>query len=187
MTTPTLSQLADIGAAAAQRIYSCRSYVSVDPELGSYATDADGREAFAKAVLDAVGYKFPVDPEREAFDAWCKVSDVYCETSEFAFKAWKAGRDSLREKWGIVVQDKPQPETFEAHGLTWIKHTPGDPMPCDGDAFIDVLWRNELPPSKMTTVAHDGSTASEWKWGMTRNGQEDVVGWRYIPPPADAP
>lgn len=179
MSTPTLSQLADIGAKAAQRIHSCRSYVSVNPELGSYVTDIEGREAFAKAVLDAVGYKLPVDPEREAFDAWITANPSRSSNDDL-FDAWKAGR--------AARLSKPAPETFEAHGLTWFKHTPGDPMPCDGDAVVDVLWRNELPPYKMTTVAHDGDTARNWDWSMTKSGHEDVVGWRYATPSAaDAP
>ena len=30
-------------------------------------------------------------------------------------------------------------ETFESHGFCWFKHTPGDPMPCDGYAKIQYI------------------------------------------------
>jgi hypothetical protein len=147
MSTPTLSQLADIGAAAA--------YNAIDGTLlvvlaahSSYEEQRSAREAFAKAVLDAVGYKFPVDPEREAFDAWMKEHESVDLTY---FEAWKAGRAAvLAEQVDHEVvmphfdSGKSQPETFEAHGLTWIKHTPGDPMPCDGDARVEWITVDDL-------------------------------------------
>lgn len=121
MNTPTLSQLADIGAAAAaQRIHSCREYVSVNPALGSYAIDAKGREAFAKAVLDAVGYKFPVDHEREAFDAWLKeqVGTDFMDMKGSMFLSWKAGREELRKAQALAKEPdtKTEPAWIEWKG-----------------------------------------------------------------------
>lgn len=43
------------------------------------------------AVLDAVGYKLPVDPEREAFDAWIAANPSRSSDDDL-FEAWKAGR-----------------------------------------------------------------------------------------------
>jgi hypothetical protein len=182
MSTPTLSQLADIGAAAAFQ-YRRTSILEVHAADPCYAEDAPAREAFAKAVLDAVGYKLPVDPEREAFDAWCLDNPARpADDNEFAFTAWKAGRDKLRKKWDIVVQDKPQPETFEAHGVTWFKHKPGDPCPCDGGVEIETLFDEEAKEGGMYKGCVDN--ARHWDW-ETDGGRTSIVGWRYAN--ADAP
>ena len=78
----TLKELADIGAVAA----------NLDYVLGEIA-----REAFTKAVLDAIGCEFPKDEEREAFERWqTSNSQTFCDAEE-AFKAWKAGREELRK------------------------------------------------------------------------------------------
>lgn len=87
--THTLKELADIGSKAA-----CLD------TAGAVKLHQNCREAFTKAVLDAVGYKFPVDPEREAFDAWvAEHGDGFmpCGSTDKAFVVWKAGRDNLRK------------------------------------------------------------------------------------------
>ena len=33
-----------------------------------------------------------------------------------------------------------KPETFELNSKTWFKHVPGDPRPCDPDAFVEVMF-----------------------------------------------
>jgi len=173
MSTPTLPQLADIGAAAA--------YNAIDT-MTCYSDHRSAREAFVKAVLDAVGYKLPVDPEREAFDAWY-VSAQIPQGETQAFAAWKAGRAAMlaeQVNHEVVMPHpdsaKPQPETFEAHGLTWIKHTPGDPMPCDGDAMLHYVMR--CAASQRPSPAHD----IDWKT-CAYSPKTEVIGWRY----ADAP
>ncbi len=69
MNTLTLKELADIGSKAA-----CLD------TAGAVKLHQKCREAFAKAVLDAVGYKLPVDPD-DAF-----------------FQVWKAGRAALAKQ-----------------------------------------------------------------------------------------
>ena len=77
----TLKELADIGAVAA----------NLDYVLGEIA-----REAFTKAVLDAVGYEFPKDEEREVFERWYDhISKLDLDAN--LFEAWKAGREELRQ------------------------------------------------------------------------------------------
>jgi hypothetical protein len=179
MTTPTLSQIADIEAKAAHHTLGGSSLVRVAPSFAlSFKQDAPAREAFAKAVLDAVGYKFPVDPEREAFDAWMKEHESVDLTY---FEAWKAGRAAvLAEQVDHEVvmphfdSGKSQPETFEAHGLTWIKHALGDPMPCDGGAEVELVQRcgMRLQPR----------LAKDFVWG---EAAYNMAGWRYAN--ADAP
>lgn len=85
----TLKELADIGAEAA--------YMAVEGTKMSLIKDSEdqpAREAFTKAVLDAVGYEFPKDEELEAFDRWLEKSNLgYQDTF---FEIWKAGREELR-------------------------------------------------------------------------------------------
>lgn len=232
MSTPTLSRLADIGAEAALGYLANHqddsNIVSVARRHHAYIKDAPAREAFVKAVLDTVGYEFPVDPEREAFDGWVKErgweSAVFLDD---AYVVWKAGRDKLRgeleirdarseqehaaeiaqpapssterlgafykqvyEQFKIEVQKavqesksataaKPAPETFEAHGLTWFKHTPGDPMPCDGTSAINCLFGGRSSNDDPTEL----HTAGERHWGVENRRCYPIVAWRY----ADAP
>jgi len=185
MRTPTLSQLADIGAAAAFQ-YRRTSILEVHAADPCYAEDAPAREAFTKAVLDAVGYKFPVDPEREAFDAW--VTTAGWDLRDSPFEAWKAGR-AARDK-ELEIRDArseqehaaeiAEPETFEAHGFTWFKHKPGDPMTCDGDVEIETLLAGEVGGRYKGCVEN----AKCWDW-KTDGGSTAIVGWRYAN--ADAP
>ena len=68
----------------------------------------------------------------------------------------------------------PEPATFEAHGKTWKRHTPGDPMPCDGGAKIITLFKN----------GHQSGVeeALYWSWGPCYDAQ----GWRYADEPTPA-
>lgn len=176
MNTPTLSQLADIGAKAAAEQFASEQDDSVGMYILSaavnYPIDAPAREAFAKAVLDAVGYKLPVDPERDAYEKWAQQEGPIAGL----FEAFKAGRAMLREASGKTQAAKPAPETFEAHGLTWFKHTPGDPCPCDGEARINWLLLREKAGEEYT---HWDKLAKDLPW----NGTLDVVGWRYADTP----
>lgn len=58
-------------------------------------------------------------------------------------------------------------EVFEAHGFEWFKHTPGDPMPCDGDAGVVLLFQNGESSSS--------APAFSWSWDKAWN----ELGWRY--------
>ena len=96
-TTPhTLSQFADIGAAAALVALGDNCDVLCVSKNGPWNSDRIAREAFAKAVLDAAGYKFPEEPERAIFDAW--FSEQISEHGKLEpFKVWEAGREELRK------------------------------------------------------------------------------------------
>ena len=66
----------------------------------------------------------------------------------------------------------PTPDTFEAHGYTWTRHTPGDPRPCDIKSEVYVLWRNQ--------TIHGPHTPDHWYWtNLVSNGQALIIGWRY--------
>lgn len=74
----------------------------------------------------------------------------------------------------------PTPDTFEAHGYTWTRHTPGDPMPCDGDKRVQVLFSGG-------TVSHNRSNASRWDWGGHGGHVETlthlIIGYRVLDTP----
>ena len=64
--------------------------------------------------------------------------------------------------------------TFQLHGLTWTRHTPGDPMPCDGDTLIFVVRESAAGYHPIPL------TAGSYNWGKTDVGEYvDIVGWQY--------
>lgn len=136
----TLKELTNIGAAAAVR----------------HTVGEIGREAFTKAILDAIGYEFPKDEEREAFSKWWKTSNLYifCNADD-AFKAWKAGREELRKN------TKPEPAWILWHG-----------------------GKCPLPENtKCEISSYDGKKtireAGKWDWDHTGDGY-DIVAYRII-------
>ncbi len=70
----------------------------------------------------------------------------------------------------------PEPKTFTAHGHTWFRHTPGDPMPCDGGRITECLWRAELEGTYLAQAFE----AREWNWGADPAiPDHHIIGWRY--------
>ena len=67
---------------------------------------------------------------------------------------------------------KPEPDTFEAHGKTWTRHIPSDPMPCDGEVKIYCI-------GNMKGVTHEAYPANWWNWSE----HSCVIGWRYADEP----
>jgi hypothetical protein len=51
----------------------------------------------------------------------------------------------------------------------WIPHTPGDPMPCDGNLLVEVRFERGL--------IDDGFPAKSWVWGRQEGGYS-IVAWR---------
>lgn len=80
-----------------------------------------------------------------------------------------AGMPPLRGP-GLILEPVSQPTTFEAHGHTWTKHTPGDPMPCDGGALVFITSDNP-------DVLRCATQARDWHWGTAT--QAKITGWRY--------
>ena len=77
---------------------------------------------------------------------------------------------------------KAKPATFEAHGKTWTRHTPGDPMPCDGEAMVQVILQCELDG----LYEYEAGTirAKAYDWGVDTNEIYSIIGWRYADEPA---
>jgi hypothetical protein len=131
----TLEELADIGAKA-----------SYDPKGNNIVI-------FTKAILDAIGYEFPKDEEREAFDAWANANNKLATTDQF--EAWKAGREELRKN------TKPEPAWILWHGGKC-------PLPEN---------------TKCEISSYDGkkaiSEAGKWDWDHHGDGY-DIVAYRII-------
>jgi len=72
-------------------------------------------------------------------------------------------------------QAEPTTKTFTAHGKTWTKHTPGDAMPCDGEAMIEII----LPDGGITDVTGSKLFARSARINMW----DSVGGWRYADQP----
>lgn len=70
-------------------------------------------------------------------------------------------------------------DTFEAYGMTWIKHTPGDPMPCNPETRTLAITNR----SRKTSDAPWVRLADEWNWSDSLPEEWQIIGWNY----ADAP
>lgn len=124
MQKHTLKELADIGAKHAHsclngNLMQCNSSVNAY----DFADQENARLAFTKAILDAIGYEFPKDEEREAFDVWWKDNKIAYVNENDAFKAWKAGREELRK--AINKPSYSMPPSYA--GITLLGTKPNEP------------------------------------------------------------
>ena len=108
--TYTLKELADIAESTAKDA----DKNSKESKWGSKLTEKERwgfiwREV-TKSILDAIGYEFPKDEEREAFHAWCGSGRLEKSDYDDLFEAWKAGREELRRDQMIA---KEQPEAVK--------------------------------------------------------------------------
>lgn len=124
--TYTLKELADIGANAA---YMAAKGTKVS--LLGDSEDQPAREAFTKAILDAIGYQSPKDEEREAFEKWCKLNGD--EAYDDWFIIWKAGREELRKSQSIDKQPShSMPPSYAGITLLWTKPNEPEWIPWNG-------------------------------------------------------
>lgn len=109
----TLRELADIAKNAAKEA----NEESRESQWGVVMSVSE-RPAFiltrvVKAILDVIGYEFPKDEEREAFDAWYENAQISKSHNIQAFEIWKAGREELRRSQMMAkeppVMEKPLP------------------------------------------------------------------------------
>ena len=82
-----------------------------------------------------------------------------------------------------VTPVNPAPETFEAHGHTWTRHTPGDPCPVPANAMVEVLLRCELNGRQWPECR----PAGEYDWTTDDGEWWDIIGWRYAAPQPSTP
>ena len=158
--TYTLKELADIGAGAA--------YLAVKGTKMSLVEDSEGqpaREAFTKAILDAIGYEFPKNEEREAFDDWWKANRIaYCN-EEHAFQLWKAGRKELLKAQALAKE--PDTKTEPA----WIPWPGGDKSPIVGE---QTRYQIEYRDGAKTICTHN---SLRWSHNGTVG---DIIAYRVL-------
>jgi hypothetical protein len=120
----TLKELADIGAKASlQHITGTYAAMAVSDRSSAWERERPAREAFTKAILDAIGYELPKDEEREAFHAWCGSGMLEKSDYDDLFEAWKAGREELRK--AINNPSYAMPPSYA--GITLLGTKPNEP------------------------------------------------------------
>lgn len=63
------------------------------------------------------------------------------------------------------------PSTFEAHGKVWTRHIPGDPIPCDREAIIEIIdTQGNIAQSDGVRYRPRRARSNVWK---------HTKGWRY--------
>lgn len=148
---------------------------SKDTHFADIRMPATAVEAELEVVHDG-GEVFLIDPyfALKAAHAAGKVIEV----AEKRFGGWSPVKEN--HNWTFPVEEyRIKPETtFEAHGQTWTKHTPGDPMPCDGEALVFVTSDNP-------DVLRCASKARDWHWGTKTEAK--ITGWRYADKPKAEP
>jgi len=100
----------------------------------------------------------------------------YPEDSELRADGW---RSCIRQKYGTTDKDfhrrTTRPLVFQHAGKSWTYHRPGDPMPCDGEALIEIIGitgKTTTDDGRMSLVAR---SARSNIWNRT-------LGWRYAEP-----
>ena len=63
-------------------------------------------------------------------------------------------------------------QTFEAHNLTWFRHVPGEPIPCDKNATVRVLMDVDDGKTAASNI-DDAAGCLNWDRGTP------IIGWRY--------
>lgn len=161
----TLKELADIGAKASlQHITGTYAAMAVSDRSSAWERERPAREAFTKAILDAIGYEFPKDEEREAFDVWCEANNKL--NTPGAFEIWKAGREELLKTQALAKE----PDTTEP---AWIPWSGGDKSPITGkQTRYEVEYR-------------DGAKAicvqNTLRWAHLRTAG-DIIAYRILEP-----
>ena len=174
--TYTLKELADIGARKAYYHVSGTRMSLLNDEGENHQ---NAREAFTKAILDAIGYEFPKDEERDAFERWiAEQGDGFhpCGDEDKAFLVWKAGREELRRE---QMTAKEPPELVEK------------PLPAYGEVKTEpawIPWRGGQCPLPDTVkrwefryrggfISTDPMMPSKYHWGHD-GSKYDIIAYR---------
>lgn len=99
----------------------------------------------------------------------------YPEDSERRAVGWCS---CIRQKYGSTAEDfhrrTTRPLEFEHEGKSWTWHRPGNPMPCDGEAVIEIVCIG----GRTTDIDGDPLHSRRAKANMWRS----TIGWRYAEP-----
>ncbi len=175
MTTTTplaLSELANIGTAAACVIIPTEFKMAIGALGSDFNRDQPAREAFTKAILDAIGYKLPVDPEREAYDKWASQEGPIAGL----FEAFKAGRAMLREsmeKQRHSALDEIIPQTAkQPKNNGWIPWSGGE-CPVEVSQRVEVQYCG----LEITEIA----CAQIFRWNHAGK-PSDIIAYKLVTP-----
>jgi uncharacterized protein YodC (DUF2158 family) len=126
------------------------------------------------------------DEEVEEFEF--RIRDGKVSGNVFVPSGWRWSNDGttgdiiayrvLKWKPGHGPEAKAEPATFEAHGKVWTRHTPGDPMPCDGKDFIFIL-NLKGEPTHESGYVYEKRPARVTNWS-------NVSAWLYADEPSKA-
>lgn len=117
----------------------------------------------------AEAFKTGVNAAADSFWSHPRVnSHMSIETSQVLVKAIRETR--LPEEKDPHADN---PATFEAHGFTWNRHTPGDPMPCDGKNEIFII---DFDNSRYGPMSAEYADDQNW-W--SDEYITPIIGWRY--------
>ena len=111
------------------------------------------------------------------------IRDVYVKGREYEVLQQTDGLIRAKSELGIEffdfetnkkyfdVIEREDSTTFEANGHTWTRHTPGDPMPCEGGKRVSVLCG-----STTHLIANVIAANLDWRSGP---GTIPIIAWRY--------
>ena len=156
------------------------------PNVSAHEMQEASRKA--KDILGASKPTPPVvdgkTPGQVAFEAWAN-SPPSCDSHQWldvcVKTSWEAAASAvLAARAGQEAEPKPKPSTFTAHGKTWTRHTPGDPMPCDGERKIYCI----------DNLGRSGPfSAQSYDWSANRHARlgGNITCWRYADEPTPEP
>jgi uncharacterized protein YodC (DUF2158 family) len=136
----------------------------------SWNEEQAARLTLARAFIDNLPSTEKPDPYAELKKAHAEGKVIQYNCNSDAKPDWEDIDDPQFGDGPECYRIKPEPETFQAHGKTWTRHTPGDPMPCDGERIVQTLMKG---------FAFGGlGKASDFRWSLTKLNT-DIRGWRY--------
>jgi uncharacterized protein YodC (DUF2158 family) len=103
---------------------------------------------------------------------WWSIKEGYAHYTHYRVLKWKPGHGPQ------AASKADEPATFEAHGKTWTRHTPGDPRPCEDNREIEILTKDG---SLLCGNSYDFGY-----WGDSGFEEAHIIGWRYADEPAQA-
>lgn len=170
----TLKELSDIGAKAANSKLPTARYQMTVGLVSTYPDHTEAREAFTKAVLDAIGYEFPKDEEREAFERWLEANPKRSSNDDL-LDAWKAGREGLRQ---ALAKNEEEP-VCAINPDSKLKES--EPHHCSEIWLINKLWQDSMEnkSSAATGYSPEGYCMSEAEADLlvSEGGTVKANGW----------
>ena len=130
------------------------------------------RQDWTKEMLPE-GWRPLLSDESLVSDSGDQYKADYLKPDEFGWASFKGSLSSSSH----MRTRRPLPpsgaETFTAHSKTWFRHTPGDQMPCDGDARVDLLLKDTSAPGAVNCPA------KFLNWTSEISESFQIIGWRY--------